>query len=121
MLLITDGLDTQDGVSPIQMAEIAAQDSIRIYTIAMGSPEKGFGNVNHKQLKQIASLTEGKFFQASSLSDLKDIFNEIDEIEPMEYIIQKEIPVRPLYLYPLALALGIFGITIMNNFIKDLR
>lgn len=121
MLLITDGLDTQDGISPIQMAEVAAKDSVRIYTIAMGSPEEGFGNVNHQQLKQIASLTGGKSFSASSLSELKNVFKAIDATEPIEYEIKKELPMRPLYPYPLALALCVFGIAIITNFIKDLR
>lgn len=121
MLLVTDGLDTQESISPIQMAEEAAKDSVRIYTIAMGSPEEGFGNVDHGQLEQIASLTGGKSFRTSSPEDLKKIFNEIDTTEPMEYVVQKEVPTRPLYPYPLVMALGIFGIAITVNFIKDLR
>lgn len=121
MLLVTDGLDTQDGVSPVQMAEEAAKDSVRIYTIAMGNPEKGFGNVNHRQLEQIASLTGGRCFLASSPGDLKKVIQEIDATEPVEYILRKEVPVRPLYPYPLALALGIFGTAAVVNFIKDLR
>lgn len=121
MLLVTDGLDTQDGISPVQMAEEAAKDSVRIYTIAMGSPEKGFGNVNHRQLEQIASLTGGRCFLASSAKDLKMVMQEIDAAEPVEYVLQKEVPVRPLYPYPLVLALGIFGTVAVVNFIKDLR
>lgn len=121
MLLVTDGLDTQNGISPVQMAEEAAKDSVRIYTIAMGNPEEGFGNVDHGQLNQIASLTGGKSFRASSQEELQKIFNEIDATEPMEYVVQKELPVRPLYPYPLAVALVIFGIAVITNFIKDLR
>lgn len=121
MLLVTDGLDTQDGISPVQMAEEAAKDSVRIYTIAMGSPEKGFANVNHRQLEQIASLTGGGCFLASSADDLKKVIQEIEATEPVEYILRKEVPVRPLYPYPLVLALGIFGTVVVVNFIKDLR
>lgn len=121
MLLVTDGLDTQDGISPVQMAEEAAKDSVRIYTIAMGSPEKGFGNVNHRQLEQIASQTGGRCFLASSADDLKKVIQEIDAAEPVEYVLRKEVPVRPLYPYPLVLALGIFGTVAVINFIKDLR
>lgn len=121
MLLVTDGLDTQDGISPVQMAEEAAADSVRIYTIAMGSPEKGFGNVNHRQLEQIALRTGGKCFLASSTDGLKKVMQEIDAAEPVEYVLRKEVPARPLYPYPLALALGIFGTVAVVNFIKDLR
>lgn len=121
MLLVTDGLDTQDGISPVQMAEEAAKDSVRIYTIAMGSPEKGFGNVNHRQLEQIASQTGGRCFLASSSEDLKKVMQEIDAAEPVEYVLRKEVPARPLYPYPLVLALGIFGTAAIVKFINDLK
>lgn len=120
MLIVTDGLDTWDGISPVQMAKEAAKDSVRIYTVAMGNPDEGFRNVNHGQLAQIASLTGGKSFLASSTAELKAIFHEIDAIEPMEYVERKEVLSRPLYPYPLALALGIFGIVMVIKFIKDL-
>lgn len=121
MVLVTDGLDTQDGISPVQMAEEAAKDSVRIYTVALGNPEDGFGNVNHRQLEQIASITGGIFFRAESLKDLDRIFKEIDTTEPIEYVVSKEIPERSLYHYPLAFALCIFGSVFIIGFIKDLR
>lgn len=121
MLLITDGLDTNDGVSPIMMAEAAARDSVKIYTIAMGSPDKGFLNVNHKSLESIASITGGKSYQASSLDQLKAIFSEIDKLEPIKYEIPKDVPMVYLYPYPLSWALLIFAFAMLIHIIKLLR
>lgn len=121
MVLITDGLDTGEGISPFQMAEQAAKDSITIYTVAMGSPKEGFKNVDHKQLEQIARVTGGKAYLASSPEDLQTILQEIDKSEPMEYVIKNDLPPKELYMYPLALSLLIFAIAIGVNFIKDIK
>lgn len=121
MVLITDGLDTGEGVSPLQMAEEAARDSIVIYTVAMGSPKEGFKNVDHRQLEEIARITGGKAYLASSLEDLMAVSEEIDRLEPMEFVITENQPYRPLYMYPLAISLFVFAIAISVNFIKDIR
>lgn len=121
MLLITDGLDTNDGVSPSMMAEAAARDSVKIYTIAMGSPDKGFQNVNHRDLNKIAGITGGKSFHASSLEELKGVFDEIDKLEPMEYEVPKDVLVVSLYPYPLSVALILFSFLMLIQLIKLLR
>lgn len=112
MILITDGLDTQDGISPIQMAEEAAKDSIVIYTVAMGNPSEGFNNINHKQLEKISDLTGGKMFLASNVDDLHHVVEEIDKLEPMEFTTINEPPVKPLYIYPLSISLLMFAFVI---------
>jgi Ca-activated chloride channel family protein len=121
MILITDGLDTQDGISPIQMAELAKTDSVRIYTIAMGSPSDGFKNINHDELKKISSITNGKSYQASSLPQLKAILDEINVLEVMEYEVIKEHPKQLLFYYPLFVGLIILMLSTMFNLIRKIR
>lgn len=118
MILVTDGLDTQDGISPMQMAEEAAGDSIVIYTVAMGSPSEGFRNVDHRQLEKIAECTGGRMFLASSVDDLHHVVEEIDRLEPMEFATMNELPVKPLYIYPLSISLLMFAFVICVNLFK---
>lgn len=119
MIIVTDGLDTGEGISPMQMAEMAAQDSIRIYTVALGSPEDGFGNSDHATLQKISELTGGRSFTASSLQELKEIYSEIDREEPVEYDIVKQQPPARLHIYPLILSMVLAAAGGMMILLKD--
>ena len=121
MILITDGLDTQDGISPIQMAELAHKDSVRIYTIAMGSAADGFKNINHDELKRISEITTSKSYLASSLPELKAILDEINTLEFIEYEITKQHPKQYLFYYPLFAALILLAIYVLFNLIIKVR
>ncbi len=98
IVLVTNGVNTV-GRSPLDAARLAAQRGIRVYTIGLSSPTgpletscqssdpSGFGGefqhgtarpsgVDTKTLKQIAALTGGKYFPASGLSGLKNVFQD---------------------------------------------
>lgn len=74
IIFLTDGRNVIDDIDPIEMAKLAKEKDIRIYTIA-------FVTRQQNQLKYISSLTGGKSFQAKNGSSLLEIYNEIDSIE----------------------------------------
>ncbi len=116
IILLTDGANTA-GVQPLKMAQFANKLGIKIYTIGIGADQItvrtifGRRNINPSRdldetmLKQMAQLTGGRYFRATDTRTLAEIYQTIDQIEPI--ITDNEVyrPVEPLYYYPLALAL----------------
>lgn len=96
IVLLTDGINNMGFVSPQTAAEIAKTFNIRVYTIGVGTrglapyPFKTqFGTqyqnvevqIDEKILKEIASITGGKYFRATNSKSLESIYKEIDELE----------------------------------------
>lgn len=97
VILMTDGVNNQGEVPPITAAEIGQAMGIRTYTIGIGSMGTApypftdvFGRKNYQQIEveideevltQIAHLTNGKYFRATSNKRLNDIYDEIDKLE----------------------------------------
>jgi len=117
IILLTDGANTSGEVQPLQAATLAKQTDVKIYTIGIGADEllvKGFFGqrrinpsiqLDEESLVNIATETGGKYFRARETESLKDIYKELDILEP---IIQEEQwlrPTRALYMWPLAIAL----------------
>lgn len=98
IILITDGSNNIGEIDPITAAEIAKNFNIKIYTIGAGSPEGAYYQVmdpvqgmtfvkiqeqdlDENTLKEIASITDGKYFRADNTKMLKNIIDQIDEME----------------------------------------
>ena len=62
-------------------AELAKNFNIKVYTIAVGSLQPSADPVDESTLREIASLTKGKFFRATNSQALQQIFQEIDKME----------------------------------------
>ncbi len=101
IVLLTDGENNAGSIDPLQAANIAKIQDVKIYTIGTGSKSGEapylvnsplFGQTFHKQpvkidektLEEMASLTGGEYFRASDQQDLRNIFNEIDKLEKTE-------------------------------------
>jgi Ca-activated chloride channel family protein len=119
IVLLTDGEDNASSIPPLEAAKLAKQYGIRIYTIGVGKNgnvpyPNGFGGyqmvqvtMDEKLLKEIASITGGKYFLATNQQILSDIYNKIDRLEKTEsneniYMIRE-----PLFYYPLGIALAL--------------
>lgn len=101
IILLTDGSNNAGMVAPLTAAEIAKERGIKVYTIGIGSNGKAdypqidyFGRVTYvptdvvideETLKQIATLTEGKYFRATDEKVLNNIFDEIDKLETTHF------------------------------------
>ena len=105
LILLTDGNDTGSRVPPKKAAEIAASSEVTIYTVAVGDPEAaGEAKMDLDVLETIASTTGGAAFFAEDRAELEDIYRRIDALTPEEIETTSYRPTRPLYYWPLGLA-----------------
>jgi Ca-activated chloride channel family protein len=87
LVLLSDGKDTVGGVSPLDIADQARAAGIRIYTIALGTPDgevevrDPFGFTQRirvppdtETLKEIARISGGRFFSADDADQLESIY-----------------------------------------------
>lgn len=96
VILLTDGVNNMGSLDPMSAAEIAKLYKIRIYTIGVGTMgmapypvQTPFGiqyqemevNIDEPLLKNIAGLTNGKYFRATNKQKLAGIYKEIDQME----------------------------------------
>lgn len=91
IILLSDGLPSPNDIDPNLPLDLAKKLGIKIYTIGIGEyiidPHSVFSPVpivvplNWDLLKQIAKRTEGEFFLAKEASDLKAIYDKIDQLE----------------------------------------
>ena len=92
VVLLTDGENNIDLITPAQAAELAAEEGIRVYTVFAGSfVMDAFGRMREvvpeydtKELQDIADLTEGKFFRARDRAALEEAYAEIEALERTE-------------------------------------
>jgi Ca-activated chloride channel family protein len=82
IILLTDGANNAGEIDPISAARIAATFGFRVYTIGMGTNEVAAENsLDEDTLRQIADITNGRYYNALTLSDLQNIYDQIDRIE----------------------------------------
>jgi Ca-activated chloride channel family protein len=137
IILLTDGVNNKGSVAPLTGAEIAKTFGIRVYTIGVGTigsapyPFKTqFGTqyqnidvkIDEEMLKEIASLTGGKYFRATDNKKLKDIYEEIDLLEKTK--IQVTNYSKPVELFEIwviiAIAILILEILLRLTILKNI-
>ncbi len=104
MLLMTDGVDGGQDISPLDAAGAAKRDSIKIYTLGIGNSTSGGYAIDEKLLTQIAETTGGKYFRADGQKEMQDVYAELNKLQPIVYEEESYKPLVLLYMYPLALA-----------------
>lgn len=82
IILLTDGANNAGEIDPISAAQAANAFGIRIYTIGIGSSTSSQNELDEDVLRQIARITDGRYFNALSLEDLQEIYSQIDLLEP---------------------------------------
>ena len=120
MLLLTDGVDAGTSIAPLDAATIAKENGVIIYTIGIGNPGSSSSDLDERTLTEIAKLTNGKYFRAKDSEALENIYEELEELEPVEYEEESYVPKTLLYYYPLGLALILGFIAVFMNTILQI-
>lgn len=96
IILLTDGVNTYNDITPETAAQLAKAKNVRVYTIGVGSMGIApfpvftpFGvryenqpvEIDEVMLTHIASETGGKYFRAKDEAALRSIYAEIDLLE----------------------------------------
>ena len=103
LIVLTDGNDTGSLVPPERAAEIARDNGVVTYTIAIGDPTSvGEQALDEKTLENIASITGGSYFHANDRDELEAIYTRLDEVNPRQVETQSYRPLTDLYHWPLA-------------------
>ncbi|TKZ19207.1 VWA domain-containing protein [Shimia litoralis] len=83
LVLLSDGADTSSTMSPINAAEIAAQEGLTIYTIGVGDPKAGGDDrVDLGTLEDIANRAKGSFYYGFDQAGLAEIYAKIERLNP---------------------------------------
>lgn len=119
LILLTDGANTAGEVEPKKAAELAAHAGLKIYTIGIGADEMlvpslfGSRRVNpsadldEDTLREIGNTTGGRYFRARDVAELEEIYRLIDELEPVEREQHSFRPTQAMFVWPLAMAIGL--------------
>lgn len=101
VILLTDGVNNAGYIKPITAAEIAREYDVKVYTIGVGSTGDALTPVSRRSdgkyifglarveidedlLQQIASMTGGQYFRATTAESLEQIYADIDQLEKTE-------------------------------------
>ena len=121
LILLSDGQDTASSVLPLEAAQLAASQGIRIHTIGIGADRMtlpglfgtSFGSrqvnpsaeLDEASLQKIADITGGQYFRARNPQELATIYQLLDQLEPVEQEAVSYRPRQALGYLPLLMAL----------------
>jgi Ca-activated chloride channel homolog len=122
MILATDGVNNRGSIDPRTAAKAAALFGIKIYTIGIGSEGLApvpvgrglFGlryenrevRIDEGLLSDIARTTQARFFRARDAAALRQIYQEIDQLERVPVHMQSYVRYAEQYWWPLGVAMA---------------
>ena len=104
IILLTDGENNRGEIAPITAAEIAKAYGIRVYTVGVGTrgeapyPFQTAAGIRYQNIPvdvdeptliRIAQMTDGQYFRATNTAALKEIYQEIDQLEKTKMSVQE--------------------------------
>ncbi len=116
IVLLTDGVSNTGVLSPMQAANLAKAENIRIYTIGLGADEmliRGLlgsqyinpsNDLDEDALKQIAETTGGMYFRAKDTEGLQKTYKKINNLEPVIANSNLFRPKNAIFYWPLSIA-----------------
>ena len=118
--LITDGVNNAGELDPITVATAAEAVGIKLYTIGVGRNEEeddsqlvssGSGDItqdnplDEETLRQIAAITNARYYRATDTEDLRGIYAEINALEKSDVEILNFVRYREILAWVLVPAL----------------
>ncbi|NLI72475.1 MAG: VWA domain-containing protein [Bacteroidales bacterium] len=137
VILLTDGSNNRGDIAPVTAAEIAKTFGIRVYAIGVGSHgmvkvpiQTPFGvryqqmksEFDEETLKKIAETTGGQYFRATNNAKLREVYQEIDNLEKTKISVQEFSNKSELYFIfaLLAFLFLLSEIFLKNTWLKSL-
>ncbi len=137
IILLTDGVNNMGALDPLSAAEIAKLYGIRIYTIGIGTMgyapypvQTPFGiqlqsmevKIDEPLLKDVARLTDGKYFRATNKTSLRQVYQEIDKLEKSKIDVTEFRRKSEEYLLLALIGLGllILEVLLRNLYFKNI-
>ncbi len=121
MILATDGVNNRGAIDPRTAAKAAAAFGIKIYTIGIGTEGLApvpvgrglFGlryenqevRIDERLLSDIARTTHARFFRARDAAALRQIYQEIDQLERAPVHMQTYVRYAEQFRWPLEAAM----------------
>jgi Ca-activated chloride channel homolog len=105
-ILLTDGENNNRTIEPMVAARIAETLGLRLYTIGV-IDGRGAGGVDERALREMAELTGGRYFSATSPDALSAVYEQIDQLETSLIGRLQFVTYRELAVYFLIAALGL--------------
>lgn len=87
VVLLSDGANNAGQTAPKDVAQLARELGVRLYTIALGpidmadNPDNEQDVVDVETLRAMAEVSGGKAFRVKTTDDLENVANAIDELE----------------------------------------
>ena len=126
VILLTDGVNNRGQISPLMAAEIARDMGIKVYTIGVGTRGRApypavdmFGNkttvmadveIDEELLREISSMTGGKYYRAVNDEALREVYAEINELETSKVQVTNYQTYEELFLMWVVLGLLCLGL-----------
>jgi Ca-activated chloride channel family protein len=112
VVLLSDGRDTAARLDPRQVARLAAENGVRVHTIALGPEDleaqpASRDAVDIVTLREIAETSGGRTWRVRNMADLTTMAAELDRLEPNPSERPPLIRERPLWMWPAAAALAL--------------
>ncbi|MFA6286414.1 MAG: VWA domain-containing protein [Opitutaceae bacterium] len=107
MIVVSDGFNNR-GVNPVEAAELARKEGIRVHTIqVMSFAELARSQAGSGLMARIASTTGGLHASASGTEALQRIYQQIDRMEKDRIDAKQTRLYNEIYAWPLAAALAL--------------
>ncbi len=124
LILLTDGINNAGNINPMDAADVAAQQGMKIYTIGIGSVGRSVFSLqpapelDEDTLKKVAQKTGGRYFRATNTKELREIYAILDKLEVIERDQKTVALYTELYPWPLALAGLIAFLLLLANILQ---
>ncbi|MCM1032199.1 MAG: VWA domain-containing protein [Odoribacter sp.] len=134
IILITDGTNNRGLATPGEAARAAAEMGVKIYSIGVGTNgmalvpvsfdyanrpvyERQKVEINEDALRDVASVTGGRYFRATDNNSLDEVFAEIDALEKTKLDVKNFSHTEDHYLLWAWLAFGFFALEMLLRYV----